>query len=468
MAPQAAFARFARVLLEERFAWITGVRLVLLLILFLALVLLDERSGVNMGWFSVQTGLITLSVAFALTAIFTIFLKLRKALSFIVYAQLVSDQLLWTVVVYLSGGAASGATSLYGLSCLTGAILAEFKGAAVAGIAGAVAFVGLLLGLKTGWIPPPLDQPLNIYQFSRQDLTYSVTANLLVIMVIGLLAGNLTERLRTAGGKVEAAEERAERAERMAALGRLATGLAHEIRNPLGSISGSIQLLKESRMSAEERQLCGIIQREAARLNDLVTDMIDFSRPRLPEKSVVDVVQIAAEVVKLAGRSGRGVSDVSIVLVPESNEARVMADGAQLRQLIWNLVRNAVQASSAGARVDVGVKIEQGLVELWVSDTGVGLSSEARQHIFDAFFTTRSQGTGLGLAVVKRIADDHGFSLGVEGDVGRGATFRIGLGPQRQEPVGFRAPDAEPGATSGTPSDPSALVHAPSTIPPRA
>jgi signal transduction histidine kinase len=468
MARQAAFARFARVLLEERFAWITGVRLVLLLILFLALVLLDERSNVSMGWFSVQTGLITLSVAFALTAVFTIFLKLRKALSFIVYAQLVSDQLLWTVVVYLSGGAASGATSLYGLSCLTGAILAEFKGAAVAGIAGAASFVGLLLGLKTGWIPPPLDQPLNIYQFSRQDLTYSVVANLLVIMVIGLLAGNLTERLRTAGGKVEAAEERAERAERMAALGRLATGLAHEIRNPLGSISGSIQLLKESRMSAEERQLCGIIQREAARLNDLVTDMIDFSRPRLPEKSVVDVVQIAAEVVKLAGRSGRGVSDVSIVLVPESREARVMADGAQLRQLIWNLVRNAVQASSAGARVDVGVKVERSLVELWVSDTGVGLSPEAKQHIFDAFFTTRSQGTGLGLAVVKRIADDHGFSLGVEGDVGRGATFRIGLGAERHEPVGFRPPEADGGTATASPSDPSALVHAPSTIPPRA
>jgi signal transduction histidine kinase len=467
MAPQAAFARFARVLLEERFAWITGVRLVLLLILFLALVLLDERSGVNMGWFSVQTGLITLSVAFALTAIFTIFLKLRKALSFIVYAQLVSDQMLWTVVVYLSGGAASGATSLYGLSCLTGAILAEFKGAAVAGIAGAASFVGLLLGLKTGWIPPPLDQPLNIYQFSRQDLTYSVVANLLVIMVIGLLAGNLTERLRRVGGKVEAAEERADRAERMAALGRLATGLAHEIRNPLGSISGSIQLLKESRMSAEERQLCGIIQREAARLNDLVTDMIDFSRPRSPELSVVDVVQTAAEVVKLAGRSGRGVSDVRIELVPEASEARVLADGAQLRQLIWNLVRNAVQASSAGSRVDVGVKVIDGSVELWVSDTGVGLSQEARQHLFDAFFTTRSQGTGLGLAVVKRIADDHGFSLGVESDLGRGATFRIGLGRARAEPIGFRPPEAR-GGPAPLESDPSALMHHPSTIPPRA
>jgi signal transduction histidine kinase len=466
MAAQATLARFARIVREERFAWITGVRLVLLLILFGALVLLDERSGVNMGWFSVQTGLITLSVAFALTAIFSIFLKLRKGLAFIIYAQLISDQFLWTVVVYLSGGAASGATSLYGLSCLTGAILAEFKGAAVAGIAGATAFVGLLVGLKVGWIPPPLDQPLNIYQFSRQDLTYSVVANLLVIMVIGLLSGNLTERLRTAGGKVDAAEERAERAERLAALGRLATALAHEIRNPLGSISGSIQLLKESRMSAEERQLCGIIQREAARLNDLVTDMIDFSRPRSPEKSVVDVVQTAAEVVKLAGRFGRGVSDVSIHLVNEGSDARILADGGQLRQLIWNLVRNAVQASSAGSRVEVGVKVENALVELWVSDSGVGLSPEARQHIFDAFFTTRSQGTGLGLAVVKRIADDHGFTLGVESDVGRGAVFRVGLGRQRTEPVGFRpAQPSEPPQDSER--DRSSLVEVPSTIPPR-
>jgi signal transduction histidine kinase len=269
------------------------------------------------------------------------------------------------------------------------------------------------------------------------------------------------------GGKVEAAEERADRAERMAALGRLATGLAHEIRNPLGSISGSIQLLKESRMSAEERQLCGIIQREAARLNDLVTDMIDFSRPRSPELSVVDVVQTAAEVVKLAGRSGRGVSDVRIELVPEASEARVLADGAQLRQLIWNLVRNAVQASSAGSRVDVGVKVIDGSVELWVSDTGVGLSQEARQHLFDAFFTTRSQGTGLGLAVVKRIADDHGFSLGVESDLGRGATFRIGLGRARAEPIGFRPPEAR-GGPAPLESDPSALMHHPSTIPPRA
>lgn len=443
MAARGLLAGFGRVMLEERFAWITGVRLVLLLVLLGTLALLDTRDGFNLGWFSVQTGLITLSVAFALTAVFTVFLRFRRGIRVIVYAQLVSDQLLWTIVVYLSGGAASGATSLYGLSCLIGAMLAEFRGAAVAGISGALSFMGLLLGLKHGFIPPPIDQPVNLYQFTRQELIYSAVANVLVIMVIGLLAGSLAERLRTAGSKVEAAEERAERAERMAALGRLAMGLAHEIRNPLGSISGSIQLLKESRLSGEDRQLCSIIQREAARLNDLVTDMIDFSRPRSPELRVVDAVATASDVVKLAGRSGRGVSDVAVVLEHNRQEARIRADGGQLRQLIWNLVRNAVQASNAGSRVVVSVNVSaQDQVELCVSDSGVGLSAEARGHLFDAFFTTRSQGTGVGLAVVKRIADDHGFTISVESDLGSGATFRLRLGQRLDEPVTYTKSDS--------------------------
>lgn len=443
MAARGVFSWFNRVVLEERLAWVTGIRLTLLLALLGTLALLDRRVGFNLGWFSVQTGLITLAVAFALTAVFSVFLRFRRAIMPMVYAQLITDQMMWTVVVYLSGGASSGATSLYGLSCLTGALLAEFRGAAVAGLAGAGSFVVLLFGMQQGWIPSPLDQPANLYHYTRQDLIYSVVANILVLMVIGLLAGSLAERLRLAGGQVEAAELRAERAERLAELGRLATGLAHEIRNPLGSISGSIQLLKESRLSAEDRQLCSIIQREAARLNDLVTDMIDFARPRTPQVSVVDAVSTANDVVALAGRQGRGVSDVSVVLEHEAPEARVLADGAQLRQLIWNLVRNAVQASHAGSRVVVRIEVGEEVV-LVVSDHGVGLSDEARAHLFDAFFTTRSHGTGVGLAVVKRIADDHGFSVAVESDVGRGATFKVSLGKRRNEALGYRPPDSVP------------------------
>jgi signal transduction histidine kinase len=244
-----------------------------------------------------------------------------------------------------------------------------------------------------------------------------------------LLTSYLADRLRTAGGRIVEAEARAESAERLAVLGRLAAGLAHEIRNPLGSIAGSVQLIRTSpSLSVEDRKLCEIIQREAARLNELVTDMMDVARPRKPEPAVVNASRLAREVVELASKSGRAVSDVTITYAGGEDVA-VNADAAQLRQLIWNLVRNAVQASTAGGTVRVSVNCESDAVVLRVEDDGVGIDPEAKERLFDAFFTTRSHGTGIGLAVVKRIADDHGFAIDVDSERGRGAVFRVKLGP---------------------------------------
>jgi signal transduction histidine kinase len=151
----------------------------------------------------------------------------------------------------------------------------------------------------------------------------------------------------------------------------------------------------------------------------------------------VDAAATAREVVELAAQSGRAVSDV-FVRYEGAERALVTADAAQLRQLIWNLVRNAVQASSAGSQVTVTVNADPELrdVELCVQDHGVGLTEEAKERIFDAFYTTRAQGTGVGLAVVKRIADDHGFSIAVESESGQGATFTVWLGPLAALPVG--------------------------------
>jgi len=337
------------------------------------------------------------------------------------------DQVTWTVLVYLSGGATSGATSFYGLTCVTGAALAGLRGAAVAALSGGALYVGLVTFLARGWLPPPADQPTALYTLTRGEVVYYVLVTLLMLVVVTLLAGFLAERLRVEAGRAVIAEARADRAERMAALGRLAAGLAHEIRNPLGSIAGSIQLLRDNpALSDEDKQLCDIVQREAERLNDLVTDMMDLTRRREPVLTEVDLSSVAREVVALASTSGRGGSDVRVEY-QGLERAEVRADSAQIRQLIWNLVRNAVQASNPGDVVVVSLESDPAGLVLAVADHGPGIDEAARERLFDAFFTTRSHGTGVGLAVVKAIAEAHGFSVEVDSREGRGATFRVHL-----------------------------------------
>jgi signal transduction histidine kinase len=188
-------------------------------------------------------------------------------------------------------------------------------------------------------------------------------------------------------------------------------------------------------MSEEDRKLCSIIEREAWRLDDLVSDMVNLAKPQKPEVCVVDVSSVAEDVCSLARHSGRGAGDVSVFYEGEKL-LPIVADPGMVRQMLWNLVRNAVQASQAGDVVRVGVYLEGGEVFVEVVDRGVGISDEAKPLLFDAFYTTRSQGTGIGLAVVKRIVDDHGWSIDVLDTAPRGATFRVNMGPVSQEPVG--------------------------------
>ncbi|MCA9630141.1 MAG: two-component sensor histidine kinase [Myxococcales bacterium] len=412
--------------LPRRLVWLTGGR-VLLLALLLGLLggLGLKGDALVLDQFTPRLSLLTLFASFVLAGIYSLVLRSGKHLEVLADLQVIFDQVVWTVLAYLSGGASSGAASLYGLSCAVGAILTGFRGAGIAAVSGIVCYGTLVTSLHLGWLGPPPDQPLQAYVYTPKELGYYSLLNSLVIVTVMLLSGTLAERLAKAGGQIQAAEERAEEAERMAALGRLAAGLAHEIRNPLGSISGSIQLLKTSSALAEEdKQLCEIIQRESSRLNDLVTDMMDLSRPRKPDRRRMDLAVTAREVVELSATSGRAVSDVQVVYLGPDH-AFIEADGAQMRQLVWNLVRNAVQASSAGDEVRVRLSDVDSGYELAVEDDGIGIEEEARERLFDAFFTTRSKGTGVGLAVVKRIADEHGFRVEVDSSEGHGARFRV-------------------------------------------
>jgi signal transduction histidine kinase len=418
--------------LRARLAWITGLRLLFLVLLFAAMLVFYLRSSLFTYAESQRIVLTTIGTGFGLAAVYAAVLRTGRNLSSLAYAQLTLDQLTWTAIVYVTGGATSGATSLYALTAVLGAVLIGMRGALFAAAVGLVAYAGFCASLVFGLLEAPRDQLGITYYVTPDHVLFPFLVNALGIIVVATLSGYLADRLRSARGALVVATQRAEAAEELAVLGRLAAGLAHEIRNPLGSISGSIEMLKESPdLSDEDKVLCDIVQREAARLNQLVGDMVHLSKPREPSPDDVDVIALAKEVVALAARTERsGSGDVHVEYTGPEAPALARCDGAQIKQVLWNLVRNAVQASAAGTKVTVEVESRSDEVRLCVADNGPGIPESAREKIFDAFYTTRTKGTGLGLAVVKRIMDAHaplGASIDVTSQAEGGARFEIKL-----------------------------------------
>lgn len=235
------------------------------------------------------------------------------------------------------------------------------------------------------------------------------------------------------------------RSERLAAVGQLSAAIAHEIRNPLAAISGSIQMLRAGASPAddESRRLMEIVLRETDRLNGLITDFLQYARPGPAKLARVELGPLVEDLRKML--EGARPRDVTIRCdVPPG--LAVHGDADQMRQVLWNLCRNALQAMPRGGALEIGARAEtgsaaqaalgenrntrdegEGTIEVAVHDEGTGMAPEILERIFDPFFTTKSEGSGLGLATVHRIVEAHGGSLRVESVPGRGSSFRVRL-----------------------------------------
>jgi two-component system sensor histidine kinase PilS (NtrC family) len=223
-------------------------------------------------------------------------------------------------------------------------------------------------------------------------------------------------------------EQHMRRAERLATVGQLAAGIAHEIRNPLASISGSIELLRQAPIASDEdRTLMAIVHREIQRLNGLVGDLLDYANPRPSEPVMFDLGVLVRETVQVS-RADPAFAHVEVAAAADEPLA-VYADPSKLRQVLWNLLRNAADAAAAGGkhvRVEARRAAEH-QVTITVEDDGPGIPEDQVSRIFDPFFTTKKKGTGLGLATCHAVVAEHGGRIDLETQVRKGTKVVVRL-----------------------------------------
>jgi two-component system sensor histidine kinase PilS (NtrC family) len=221
-------------------------------------------------------------------------------------------------------------------------------------------------------------------------------------------------------------EERLRQADRLATLGRMSANIAHEIRNPLASLTGAIEVLAASGTAGEVRErLAQIILKESARLNEILREFLEYARPAPLVRARTNVIESMDDVlVLLEHRAPAGTLKVTREF-PASLDWVV--DPQQFRQAFWNISLNAVQAMPEGGELRVTVTTMRDRLEIRVADSGEGIAPENVGHVFEPFFSTKLDGTGLGLALVHRIMQDHGGDVSVESAPGAGSTFTLGF-----------------------------------------
>lgn len=236
----------------------------------------------------------------------------------------------------------------------------------------------------------------------------------------------LEERVEMAKKDLRRTQDKLIQSEKLAALGKLSAGIAHEIRNPLTSIKVLIHSLTAKVTDTETKEKdIKVIEDEIERVNQIINRFLDFARPKEPEFSWVDINQTLEETISLV--SGE-VKEQNVVLEKEmSSLLHVQADGEQMKQVFLNLFLNAIQAMPEGGKLRIKTNLKGQYIRIEIQDEGTGIPEEIKDKLFEPFFTTKEEGIGLGLSTAKRIIDDHKGSIEVRNSHPKGTVFIINL-----------------------------------------
>lgn len=304
--------------------------------------------------------------------------------------------------------------------------------------AGAVAICGALLVVLTYTVQRPMvELQQKIAQLGGGDLNAAVSFSHRndEIGDLGRNFNQMVQQLRESRIEIERLHRtQMSRAEHLATLGEMATGLAHEIRNPLAGIAGVIEIIgRDLPTTSPARSVVKDVRQEIARINHIVTDLLQTARPHPPQVRKSDLNTTVEHAVML-GRQQALAKSIEIALHKDPSLPEVEHDSDQIHQVLLNLLLNALQAIDRSGKITVTLKAQGTMAVVEVTDNGRGIPAQDLPNIFRPFYTTKGDGTGLGLSLARRIVEDHQGRIDVSSAVGVGTTFAVILPLQRTAP----------------------------------
>lgn len=413
----------------DKLKWLTFFRLVFSTVLLGATIVLqigEEPSFLSQPLLALYglTGGI-----FFLSAVYAWALKHAKRYFFQAYFQIALDTVIVSLIIFITGGYSSIFSFLYLVVVIYASVLLlrawNFLTAIFCGIQ-----YGVLIGLEYFAVLRPVisDSDVLAINFAGPQIVYKVLMTLLACVTVAFLGSLLAEQTRKSRRELAAMEAHVKRVEKMAAVGEMAAGLAHEIKNPLAALSGSIQLLQEDISSnPASGKLMKIILRETDRLSSLLSNFLLFVKPPAGESKAIDIEKALAEVASLFEKDAKCLGSIAIRKSLMNNLWTDM-DPAHLRQVLWNLLVNAAEAIDGEGIIDISMDTgHRGHVRVHIRDNGCGIPEDKIRLIFDPFFTTKARGTGLGLSIVHSILESYGCRLDIESRVNHGTTVTLNL-----------------------------------------
>jgi nitrogen-specific signal transduction histidine kinase len=411
--------------LDHKLKWLMFFRILFaaLLLTSTIVVQLNEKTYPSAKSFAILYNL-TIFI-FLLSICYAYIYRKQKIKALFPYIQIGIDTFCVTLILLITGGFTSFFSFLYLVVIIYSSMIIFRKGSMIMAALCSIQY-GILVDLEYyGVIRSYFSKEgSGIGSYAWDVVFFKVMITMAACFAVAFLSGFLSEQLRRAKKELSAIKDRIERVEKMAYLGEMAAGMTHEIKNPLASLAGSIQILiKEIPYNSEHDKLMRIVLRETDRLTALVNNFLLFAKPPVGKIERVNLESALTEAVKLFEKNQNTSSKVSIISEFYPN-LWVEMDPVHLHQVMWNILLNAAEAIENEGLIKVKTyPLKQRLVCIEVDDNGCGMTKTLIQSIFDPFFTTKPSGTGLGLSIVHRILQSYNTWLDVDSEVGKGTRF---------------------------------------------